>query len=418
MNSKERILAAINHKQPDKLPVDFGSTDTTGMYVSVVYKLRQYFGLDEPGTPVKVIELMQMTGDISDDLKDIIGVDVSGIPGQGTIFGFDKKDWKEWKLFDGTPVLVPGLFNTEADTEGNVCQYPQGDKSCLPGGKMPCGGFYFDPIIRNKIANTDNPDNNIEEYNVLSKEEITYLKEETVKLYDKQKYGIVKTIECSGFGDLAFITGVMLKEPKGIRDIEEWYISHYSRKDYIKKMFEKQCEIVMENCRRIWHAADNKIDVVDVASADFGNQKNLIFPLETYQELYKPFHKKVNEWIHNNTNWKTFIHSCGAIYKIIPDLIDAGFDILNPVQISAEGMEPARLKKEFGKYLTFWGGGVDTQKTLPFGTPKEVKEEVKRLIDIFSRDGGYVFNAVHNIQPIVPVENIIAMIEVIRDYRK
>lgn len=191
-----------------------------------------------------------------------------------------------------------------------------------------------------------------------------------------------------------------------------------TRKDYIKDIFSKQLEIAIENFRRIYNSVGDKIDIVFISGTDFGTQSGPLISLDLYKDLYKPYHLKVNNWIHENTGWHTFMHSCGSIYKLIPEFIDAGFDILNPVQISAEGMDLAKLKTEYGKYITFWGGGVDTQKTLPFGTPAQVKEETRRLIDIFSPGGGFVFSSVHNIQPGVPVENIIAMIEVIKEYRK
>ena len=150
MNSRERIRSVLAHKQPDKLPVDFGSSQATGIHVHIVYKLRQYYGLDKPGTPVKVIEPYQMLGEIADDLKDVMGVDVAILEGRGTFFGYNKKDWKEWKLKDDTPILVPNLFNTEENEDGSVYQYAEGDKSYLPSAKMPSRGFFFDCIERQK----------------------------------------------------------------------------------------------------------------------------------------------------------------------------------------------------------------------------------------------------------------------------
>ena len=420
MNSRERIKSALTHKQPDKLPVDFGSSPTTGIHVSMVYKLRQHFGLDEIGTPVKVIEPYQMLGEIADDLKELIGVDVTNLEGNGTFFGYNKENWKEWKLNDGTPVLIPELFNTEINEDGSIYQYPCGDKSFPPCGKMPEKGFFFDGINRQKeiIEEKLDPSDNVEDFKIISEDDLDYLKKETEKLYKDTPYALMGIIGCSGFGDIVVVSGLTVKDPKGIRDVEEWYISTLTRKDYIKKVFEGQCEIAIENYKRIFSAVGNKIDAVYISGADFGMQQGLFTSKEAYKELYKPFHKRVTRWIHDNTKWKCFVHTCGAIYELIPDLIEAGFDILNPVQISAENMDPEILKREFGKYITFWGGGVDTQKTLPLGTPKEVKEEVKRLINIFNKDGGFVFSSVHNIQTNLPLENVLAMIEVIQEYRK
>ncbi len=415
MNSRERILEALSHKVTDKLPVDFGSSLTTGIHVSQVYKIRQYYGLDEPGTPVKIIDPYQMLGEIKDDLKDIIGIDVAPLDTPQTIFGFRRENWKEWKLDDKIPVLVPGLFNTEKNDDGSLYQYPQGDKNYSPSGKMPSGGFYFDSIIRKKNIDEDiNPGDNLEEFNILSEDDLSLLKKEVINIYN---YSVLGTFANSSFGDVAFVPGPMLKEPKGIRDIEEWYISLATRRDYIKKIFEGQLEIALENYREVNKAIGEKIDIVYISGTDFGMQQSLFMSKYDYRELFKPFHKRINDWIHENTNWKTFMHSCGAIFDLIPDFIEAGFDILNPVQISATEMDPLKLKKSFGDYITFWGGGVDTQKVLPMGSPDEVRKQAREMIEIFNQGGGFVFNAVHNIQANIPIENIIALIEIIQEYR-
>jgi len=420
VNSRERIRCALDHKQPDILPVDSGSCHTSGIHVTKVYQLRQYYNLDKPGTPVKVVEPYQMLGEIADDLKDAMGVDVAILEGKGTFFGYNKENWKEWKLNDGTPVLIPGLFNTKKNEDGSIYQYAEGNKSYPPSAKMPDKGFFFDAIIRQKkiVEEELNPEDNLEECSLISKQDLDCLKQQAEDLYNNTEYGIMGAVCSSSFGDIAFVPAPMLKDPKGIRDIEEWYISTYTRKDYVKKVFSGQLEIAIENYKRIYEAIGNTIDTIFVTGTDFGTQQGLFISLDAYRELFKPFHKKVNKWIHDNTEWKTFIHTCGSAYKLIPDLIDAEFDVLNPVQISAKDMEPARLKKEFGRDIVFWGGGVDTQKTLPLKTPGQVKEEVKRLIDIFSKGGGFVFNTVHNVQANVPLENLVAMLEAVQEYRK
>jgi hypothetical protein len=417
VKSRERIKNTINHIQPDKLPLDIGSSPLTGMHVSIVYRIRKCFGLED--IPVKVIDPFQMLGEIDDDLKKIIGVDVAGLWNRGTIFGFDNKNWKEWRLNDSTSVMVPGLFNTEASSDGSVYQFAEGDKNYPPSAVIPAGGYYFDSIIRQKNILDDelNPLDNLEEYKIISEEELDYLKNKASHLYNCTEYSVMGSTCYSGFGDIAFVPGPMLKDPKGIRDISEWYMSLISRKDYIKKVFGAQLEIAVENYRKIYEVLGEKIDVLLTTGTDFGSQQGLFISKDLYRDLFKPYHKKINDWIHANTDWKSFIHSCGGIYELIPDLINAGFDILNPVQISAIEMEPKRLKEEFGKDIVFWGGGIDTQRALPFGTPKEVKEEVKKLIDNFNHGGGFVFSAVHNIQPNVPVENVVALIETIQEFR-
>jgi len=419
MTSRDRIKKTLSHKKPDKLPVDFGSTADTGIHVSNVYHLRQYFQLDDKA-PVKIIEPFSMLGEIKDDLKEVIGVDTCKMIEETNFFGFKNENYKEWKLWDGTPVLVPEKFNTEYNDDGSLYMYPQGDKSCRSSGKYPKKGWFIDAIIRQGeiIEDELDPRDNLEEFTLFSEEDLKYIKNEIDKLYENTDYSIVVQQVASGIGDIAFVPGVGLKYPKGIRDEEEWYISIYKRRDYVKRVFEGQIEVAIENYKKLFKAVGNKIDVMLVSGTDFGAQDGSFIPVEVFRDLWKPLYKKVNDWIHENTDWRSLIHSCGSVYNFIPDFIEAGFDILNPVQISAAKMDPERLKKEFGKYIAFWGGGVDTQKTLPFGKPQEVKDEVRRLIDIFFEDGGYVFNTVHDVQGNVPLENLLAMIEVIQEYRK
>ena len=164
-------------------------------------------------------------------------------------------------------------------------------------------------------------------------------------------------------------------------------------------------------------ALGEDIDVLFVTGTDFGTQRGPFISPNDYCDLYKPFHERINDWVHSNTTWKTFIHSCGGVEPLIGHFIEAGFDILNPVQCSAEGMDPEHLKRTFGDEVTFWGGGIDTQKTLPFGTPEEVREEVRRRVEVFGEGGGFVFNAIHNVQANTPIENLTAMFEALQEVR-
>ena len=182
-------------------------------------------------------------------------------------------------------------------------------------------------------------------------------------------------------------------------------------------MFEKQCEIALENLAKLYEVVGDRVAAAFTTGTDFGTQCGPFISRQSYRDLYQPFHRQVNDWIHRHTGWKSFIHSCGSVYGLIPDFIESGFDILNPVQCSAADMDPRRLKAEFGKELTFWGGGVDTQQTLPFGTPDQVREEVRSRIESFGPGGGFVFNAIHNVQGGVPVANLMAMIETFNKYR-
>lgn len=418
MNSRERVQLALNHKEADRIPLDLGGCGQTGMHVSTVYALRQALKLDPPGTPVKVIESFQMLGEIKPDLQDALGVDVVGLGGTIGFFGFKNEGWKPWTTFDGTPVLVPALFNTEPGERGEILMYPQGDNSVLPSAKMPDGGFYFDAVVRQPPL-TDaslNVADNTEEFGLIPDDELEHLKNEAEALYTQTDKAIVVVLGGMGFGDIALVPGPTLKNPKGIRDMTEWYMSTVTRQDYVRQVFERQCEVALENLPRVYAVVGDRPTVAWVSGTDFGAQNNCFISPKAFRSLYKPFYKRVNDWIHQNTPWKTFIHSCGSILPIIPDIIEAGFDILNPVQTSAANMDPTLLKTRFGDQVTFWGGGVDTQHTLPFGTPEEVRAQVRERLQVFGKGGGFVFNPIHNVQAKVPIENLLAMYETVRDY--
>ena len=209
---------------------------------------------------------------------------------------------------------------------------------------------------------------------------------------------------------------MQLKSPKGIRDVAEWYMSTVMRADYVHSIFEKQTVLAIENFKKIYERIGNQIDAVFSCGTDFGTQDSTFCSSDQFSELYLPYYKRINDWMHRNTQWKSFKHSCGAVESFMPLFIEAGFEIINPVQINAKGMDPKHLKNNFGKDLVFWGGGVDTQKMLSFGTPKEVKKQVLENCEIFAPDGGFVFNTVHNIQANVPVENLAALVEAIQEF--
>ena len=226
----------------------------------------------------------------------------------------------------------------------------------------------------------------------------------------------VASLGGTGLGDIAVVPAPAIRHPKGIRDVTEWYISTVARRDFVYEIFERQIDIALVNLEKVNIAMGDYIDVVFTCGTDFGTQDSTFCSPETFRDLYMPHYRRTNEWIHKNTSWKIFKHCCGSVPSFIPLFIESGFDILNPVQCSAKGMGPGFLKKEFGKDIVFWGGGVDTQRTLPFGTPEEVRKEVLSRCEVFSKDGGFVFNAIHNVQAKTPVENIVAMIDAVKEF--
>jgi hypothetical protein len=421
MNARERVISCLNHQEPDKLPLDLGSSMITGIHVSSLHRLKVSLGLIKPEDPVKVFEPYQMLGEVDEDLRKALGVDTIPLVSPKNFFGFENENWKRWTFFDGTPLLVPEKFNTQADASGYIYQYPEGDTAVPPSARMPQNGFYFDSIIRQK-PNLDDKDlrveDQIEEYSLLSETDLLYYEGESKRLDEETEYALVSSgVPGTNIGDIAFVPGPGLTEPKGIRDVAEWYISLIERTDFLKEVFARMTEIGLRNLELFHQAVGEKIQVIVVSGTDFGAQDVSFIPPELYRDLFKPFHQKTNEWIHRNTTWKSFIHTCGSVYNLLPDMREAGFDILNPVQISAAHMDPRNLKREFGDHFTFWGGGVNTQKTLPFGRSEEVREEVRNLIQAFQTGGGFVFNTIHNIQADVPLENLLALFETVSEWR-
>jgi hypothetical protein len=416
-SSRERVSLILSHKEADRVPLDLGGSGTTGMHVDSVYLLRQALGLDPPGTPVKVSEPFQMLGEIAPDLIDALGVDVVPLEKPVTMFGFRNEGWKPWTTFGGTPVLVPEGFNTEPDANGDILLYPEGDPSASPSGRMPKDGFYFDAIVRQPPIDeaTLKAEDNLEEFGPISDRDLAYLKQEAERLYTTAK-AILLSPGGTSFGSFSATPGPALKHPKGIRSVEEWQMSTITRRDHLMKILGRQCEIGLANLQKIAKAVGHRVTAVITSYTDFGAQNGPFIAPQTYRTLYKPFNKAVNDWVHKHTTWKTFTHCCGSVRALLPDFVEAGFDILNPVQTSAARMDPVELKKTFGDVLAFWGGGIDTQRTLPFGTPEQVREEVRERIKVFGAGGGFVFTPVHNVQARTPVENILAVYEAVREY--
>jgi uroporphyrinogen-III decarboxylase len=417
MTARERIRASLEHQEVDKVPVDFGGSTVTGIAATMVYKLRKAYGL--PEHPVKVVEPYQILGEIEPDLREKLCSDCVVLPSYTNLFGYRNENWKPWMLFDGTPVLVPGDFNTQAADNGGIYQYPVGDRSVPPSGYLPKGGYYFDALIRQAPFDEDNPnvEDNLEEFGPISEERLRFDQVEAEKLRKTTDCAIFGGPGGTALGDIALVPGTFLKNPKGIRDVEEWYVSMAIRQDFLKELYDRQTQQAIENLKLYKEAVGDNIDIVYLCGTDFGSQNGPMCSNELFSEVYLPYYRRMSDWIHQNTNWKVFKHCCGSIRTLIPLIIEAGIDILNPVQNSAVNMDAADLKKEFGDRITFWGGGVDTQKTLPFGTPQEVFDQVTERVKIYKKGGGFVFNTIHNTQAGIPVENFTAMIDAVRQFR-
>jgi Uroporphyrinogen decarboxylase (URO-D) len=412
--SKDNFKKTINHQQPDKVVVDFGSTAVTGIHVMVVEKLREYYGLEKK--PVKVIEPYQMLGEIDSDLMQAMDIDIIGLYGPKNMFGVPNENWKIHKTLWGQEVMFPGEFNYNYSATGDILMYPEGDTAEPPSGIMPKSGYFFDAINRQKPIDdaTLKVEDNLEEFTYITEHELAHWKSQVRSIRD-ETMAVVASFGGTALGDIALVPAIGMKNPKGIRGVEEWYISTLMREDFVKELYDRQTDIAIENLKLLKKAVGNKVDVVFTCGTDFGTQNSMFCSPETYDRVWMPYYRKVNDWIHQNTNWKTFKHSCGAVESLMEHFIDSGFDIINPVQINAAGMDPKVLKKKYGDRLVFWGGGVDTQGAFAFGTPAQVKDQVRSQCEIMNENGGFVFNTVHNIQANVPFANVVAMLEALKE---
>ena len=416
MTSRERMELTLAHEEPDRVPVDLGSSLVTGIQASAYAGLKKALGIAHG--EIRVYEPFQMLAEVEEPVRRALGVDVYGIMLPITIFGYKNENWKPFRLFDGTEVRVSEHFVWDELPGGDLVQYPQGDRSFPPSGRMPRDGFYFDAIVRQEPIDDGrlDPGEWVDQtYGLFSDEEMRYLEEQSRWYFENTEYALFGNFGGGSFGDIAIVVGPHIPFPKGIRDPEEFYISHITRREYIREIFERTLEIQMKNIEMYRQAVGERIQVIEINGNDFGSQNGPFISPQMYRDLYKPYHKEMNDWVHANTGWKTFFHSCGSNVAFLDDFREAGVDILNPVQISAAGMDPQYLKNKYGRDFVFWGGAVDAQHTLPFGTVEEVLREVKENIGTFKSGGGYVFNNVHNIQAGVPVQNILALFQALQE---
>ena len=411
MTSRERMRKAIHHQQPDRPPLDLGSTLVTGIQAGAYARLRKAIGVG--GGPVRVYDPYQMLAEVEEPVKKALGVDTFGIQLPTTMFGYRNENWKPFRMFDGTDVEISGHFEYDVLANGDIVQYPKGDRSAPPSGRMPKGGFYFDTIVRQEPIDESALDPKewvAQTYSAYTDEELRFIEETSRFWYENSTYSLLGNFWGAGFGDIAVVPGPGVLHPRGIRDPEEWYVSTLTRKDYVNEIFRLQFELQMKNLAAYRQAVGDRIDVVVMSGTDFGSQNGPFISPQAYREMFKPLHKTMNEWVHSHTKWKTFYHTCGSVVAYLDDFAEAGIDILNPVQVSAAGMAAEPLKGTWGDRFVFWGGAVDAQHTLAFGTPQQVREEALRNRAIFGRNGGFVFNNVHNIQATVPTENMLALL--------
>ena len=409
MNSRERVLAALEHREPDRVPVDLGGTIMTGITVLALSKYRRYLEkagrLAAAGTVSKACELYQMLGEVEDDLVEQLALDVLPVEPEAIFFGIKRDNYKPWTLFDGTEVLVPGEFNVDVDQSGDWLLHEEGDPTRPLVARMPKGGYYFD-MVKDQSLHLDYQPPALKEkekeyQSPLAAQKLDFLAARAQKLRPTGKALLLGSWRDFG--------------PPSVGSMPDWLCLLATEPEYVEALFAIKTEADLMRLEQLSEAVGDSVDIFGVDGADYGTQRSEMFNPELFKRFYLPYYTTINNWVHSNTGWKTWKHSCGSIPQIIPLLAESGLDAINPVQTSAAGMRPQKLKEEIGSRITFWGGGVDTQHTLPFATPEEVYAQVTERIEVLSPGGGFVFAAVHNVQAKTPPQNLEAMFEAIRD---
>lgn len=394
MNHRERVVAAIHHQPVDRLPVDLGGMRSTGIMAIAYNRLKQRLGILDGD--ILVFDTGQQLAYVEAPLRERFGCDVVILDG-GLIEG-----WRNYTLPDGTPAKITASFLTQPDGEGGEFALDhQGNRT----GHRPAGGFYFDDYGKKPLAEAESiADLDRLNWGDYSDEYLEKLRREAKRLYEETDYAIL-----GSFG------GAFLEGAQGLRGWDQFMMDIASDRKFTEALLDKMLAHYLRNVELYLDAVGDYIQIIQMGG-DMGTQNGPQIRPKTYYEVFQPREKALWSRIHQlKPHVGVFLHCCGGIYDLIPGIIDAGCDILNPVQISARGMDPARLKREFGDKLCFWGGGCDTQKILPFATPEEVYEHTRQNIGIFYPGSGFVFTQVHNIQAGVPVENILAMYQAVQD---
>lgn len=411
MKARERVLKALNHKETDRVPIDIGSNPSSGISAIAYNILKKYLGINKGYT--RIYDVVQELAQPEDFMLKKFNIDIVDI---GRTFNTEDKDWYEIKLTDGSTAQYPNWFHPEQQDDGSLQAYAE-DGTLI--AKKASGATFFDqayfPYLDDYPENYENlpqamdkvlwsalvhsPWDNADNPDFWAK-----LRERTLRLRENTDYALMVVVGCNLFEWGTFLRRIdnflmdLVMEPGEVEKLLDALMEQHL------VMLEKVCEAVG--------------DIVDIArfGDDLGTNDGPFMDPKIYRQLFKPRHQKLTNYVKENSEMHTFLHSCGSIYKFIPDLIEAGFDIINPVQTTARDMDPERLKKEFGQDIVFWGGGADTQGVLNSAKPEEVKDHVKRRLEIFAPGGGFVFNPVHNILPDVPPENIRAMFTAIDEF--
>jgi uroporphyrinogen decarboxylase len=410
VNSRERILAAIEHREPDRVPCDLGATPSSGISAIAYGNLKRHLGIESGHT--RVYDVVQQLAQPEDCVLERFGIDVLDI---GRAFNTLDADWYDIKLADGTPAQYPAWFHPEQDGEAWIYRNEGGEAIA----RMPSGATFFDqtlfpyidgypedfgglPQAMDKVLwqkMVHSPWDHAGEPDFWKK-----LRERTLELRAQTDRALMVVCGCNLFEWGTFL-----------RRIDNFLMDLFVDEQHVERLLDQLMEIHLATLDKVCEAVGDIVDILRFGD-DLGMDNGPFMPPATYRKLFKPRHAQLNAFVKEHSRMKTFLHSCGSIYELIPDLIEAGFQVLNPVQTNCRDMEPERLKREFGRDVAFWGGGADTRHVLGRKSPEEVKRHVRERLEIFAPGGGFVFNTIHNIMPDIPPENIVAMFEAVDEF--
>jgi len=394
---------AFEHKEPDRVPIDLGSTGPSTIAAIAYNNLCTYLNLS---CTCKMLDLLQQVVHVEEPLLQLFHVDCKGIFPRVT-------KWREERLSDNSLCFVPDSWRPVTLPDGSKIVY-SGDALLF---RMPKGGYYYDhvywPLKDAVIEDLDD---------FVWPAPFSFYKLPDIKNIDMYLEGIGDEAKFwhhnSDYALVGNFGGSIFEAASGLMGYERFFTDIIANRMFVEKLLDKLVKANIEYAKRYLDLVADELDVILVGGEDIGGQDRLEINPDLYRELIKPRQKELWQFIKKNSRAYLLVHSCGAISDIIEDYIEIGVDAINPVQTSSTKMDPKTLKRKYGDRITFWGGGCDTQHVLPFGSPKEVEEEVKRNIRNFAPGGGFIFNQVHNIQPNIRPENIVALFETAYKYGK
>jgi len=379
MNARDRVMLALDHKEPDRIPIDLGGSICSSIHKNAYIDLKEYLGMEVE--EFKMADYVQQLPYLDEALLERFGVDFRMVQLPAA-------------TAPDVAIFEEGDYYAFIDRWGSKLHMPKEDGLYFDWVDFPIKEATMEALDNNAWPRPDPPEVNAR------------LRQQAKALHENTDYALVGS---------AVIGGGIFEQPARIMGLENFFVALVREPRFADRMMEQITDIYIESCSNYLEQVGEYLQVFTYWDDVSGQDGWLISP-DLYRKMIKPKQRRLLEAIRSKTDAKVYYHGCGAVFDLIPDLIDLGFDILNPVQVSARGMDTKRLKAEYGKDITLWGGGVDTQYVLPFGTPQEVADEVKRRIDDLAPGGGFVFAAVHNIQALVPPENIVTAFETALEY--